>query len=149
MLKRVIKYVLIYALILSAIIIFAEPKNADYLVKSRGITCWNCSHEITGEFCDNCSADVMKYGLLTKQEYICKNCGKQLFWTYSGRCYYCNEPVDESISFPKFSSVFKSYADYKSQLSKLNIFIAVLIIYSLVYILVTIKLERGIRKNEK
>lgn len=116
--------------------IFLEPKNSDYLVNKRGITCWKCSHEITGEVCDNCNSSISEVGLLTNRAYICNGCNKQLFWTYTSKCYYCNEV--QNLDYEKFSSKFDSYSDYQNQLNDMVKFSLVYMVSMILYIIVCV-----------
>lgn len=130
-------------------LILLKPSNMDYLVQNRGITCWKCSHEIKGENCDNCGADVMEDGLLTNRDYICRNCGRQLFWTYSGKCYYCSEP--QNHEYEKFSSRFDSYADYKKQLDFLFPFsvgaICIITVYIVFVVICIVRWKKDVKNS--
>lgn len=143
------KFIIVTILFVCIIVfmtLFVEPKNAEYLLPSRGITCWECSHEIKGEKCDNCGASVLDDGLLTRRDYICSQCGKQLFWTYTGECYYCRTP--QNLSYEKFSSKFSSYESYKEQLNQLKIFSNIVLVIIVVYVVIMIILVvLKIRKN--
>ena len=136
---------IVFIIILVIINVFAEPKNSDYLIPVRGVTCWSCSHEITGEKCYNCGASIIDKGILTSRDYICDNCGNQLFWTYTGKCYYCNELQD--LRYEKFSSKFDSYASYKKQLDDYKVFsnIVVTIIFSYVLVMIILSVIKILR----
>lgn len=129
---------ILFIVILAFMDLVVEPKNSEYLIPHRGITCWGCSHEITGEECDNCGASVIDKGILTRRGYICKNCSNQLFWTYTGKCYYCGEPQD--LYYEKFSSKFDSYASYEKQLNQLKMFSNIVVVIIVVYVLTMITL---------
>lgn len=123
-------------------LLFVEPPHSEYLLnENHGITCWNCGFSIKSEKCEHCGADIMKFGLLSDINNICEGCNRQLFWTKSGKCYYCAEP--NSCEYPKFSSVFNSYEDYSNQVLREKVYlvlnIVALIIYTISIVLLRMK----------